>query len=329
MDYRSRVKRLTLEGGRYIRQFNSNDPIHPIVNTFTTLFLEKNLMKIYERDFVELNYRQRINDKYTIRSNWSWAHRRELFNNSSYTLVNRDKEVYTLNAPINTELLSTSFATHQAFIGTVGIDARPWIKYRIRNGNKIRIDAASPLITFDYRKGFADVGGSDVDYDLVELGFKYGFRIGIRGKLDVALNAGKFLNNDQMYFMDYKHFLGNQTPFITTDPVGSFRLLDYYQYSTQQEYFNANVHYHFRKFLLTRFPLVRLTGITENVFVNYLSTPYSRNYTEVGYSLDGILRVFRLEAAASFLGGNYQNYGFRIGIATSITSDSDSININF
>lgn len=118
--------------------------------------------------------------------------------------------------------------------------------------------------------------------------------------------------------MDYKHFLGNRTPFVTTDPVSSFRLLDYYAFSTQKQYFTANVHYHWRKFLITRIPYVRLAGITENIFVNYLTTPTSRNYTEVGYGLDGILRIFRLEAAASFQNGSYQAVGFRLGIASNI-----------
>ena len=46
--------------------------------------------------------------------------------------------------------------------------------------------------------------------------------------MDVKLNVGTFANQDQIQFPDYKHFLGNQTIFSTTDPVGSFRLLDYY-----------------------------------------------------------------------------------------------------
>jgi hypothetical protein len=62
-------------------------------------------------------------------------------------------------------------------------------------------------------------------------------------------------------------------------------------------------------------------GIRENIFVNYLATPSSRNYAELGYSIDGILRIFRLEAAASFSSGQYQDYGFRLGIATNIGVD--------
>ena len=123
--------------------------------------------------------------------------------------------------------------------------------------------------------------------------------------------------------MDYKHFLGNKTPFVTTDPVGSFRVLDYYAYSTHDKYFTANVHYHLRKFLITRIAYVRLAGITENLFVNYLASPTSNNYAELGYGLDGILRLFRLEFAASFQNGNYTASGFRIGISSSLGINFD------
>ena len=318
VDYRNRDARVTLEGGRYVEQFNSDVPIHPFVNTFTTLFLGDNLMKLYERDFVDLNYRQRMNEKYTVRTNWSWARRYELQKRSDFTFFNSNKDEYTSNVPVNLELNNASFQPNTAFTGSVGFEARPWQKYKIRNGRKMRVDDSSPLFTLDYRKGFDNALSSEVKFDLLEVGFKHGMKLGIRGKLDVALKAGKYLTADKLYFMDYKHFLGNRTPFVTTDPVGSYRLMDYYLNSTRDQYFTANVHYHFRKFLFTRIPKVRMFGVSENIFVNYLATPFAKNYTEVGYGLDGILRIFRLEAAVGFQNGQYLNTGFRIGIASSI-----------
>jgi hypothetical protein len=95
--------------------------------------------------------------------------------------------------------------------------------------------------------------------------------------------------------------------------------MDYYRFSTSDKYFMTNAHYQFRKFLVTNIPYVRLAGIRENVFVNYLATPTSKNYTEVGYAIDGILRIFRLEGIMAFRDGKYLDYGFRIGIATSIS----------
>jgi len=323
VDYRTNNSRVTIEGGRYVQQYNSDEPIHPIVNTFTTLFLERNLIKLYERDFVEINYRQRLDAKFTLVTNWSMARRYELFNTSDFMLIKSDKESYTPNEPVNQLLNTTSFPTHNALIGSIGIEARPWQKYRIRNGRRFRVENSSPLLTLNYRKGLQNLINSEVDFDLIEAGFKHSIRMGIRGRLDVAVKGGKFINTNKIHFMDYAHFLGNRTPFVTTDPVGSFRLLDYYLYSTRDKYFTTNVHYHFRKFLITQFPLIRLTGVTENIFINYLAAPLSNDYTEVGYSLDGILRIFRLEGAVSFSGGNYQSYGFRIGVATSVGVNFD------
>ncbi len=320
VDYRTRTSRLTVEGGKYIQQYNEADPIHPVINSIYSLFLRDNFMKIYERNFIEANYRKRFDDKYTFKANLTWARRQELYNTTDYSFFANSKDnYYTPNAPLNNELSNTSFSPNTAFTVAVGIEARPWQKYRIRNGRKFRAENTSPLFTIDYKRGFDGLLGSEVNFDQMEVGVKHGMKLGIRGKLDVAIKAGKFFNADKIYLMDYQHFLGNRTPFVTTDPVGSFRLLDYYKYSTRDQYFTANVHYHFRKFLVTRFPMVRLTGITENVFVNYLATPTSKNYTEVGYGIDGILRIFRLEFATAFQDGKYVDKGFRAGIATSIT----------
>lgn len=319
--FRNKNFRFELSGGRYIKQYNADEPILPVLNTLTTLFLEENLMKIYERDYIDLKYRQKLSDFVTINTSWSYMTRRELFDSALHIKwVDRkgDEFGYTPNRPVNAELTNTGFNEHQAFIGSIGIAARPWLKFRIRNERRIEIQNSSPLITLDYRKGLS-VLGSDVDFDQIELGLKHDIKIGVRGDLTFALRGGMFLNSSSMYFMDYKHFLGNRTPFSTTDPVGSFRLLDYYNFSTSDKYFAGNVHYHFRKFMVTRIPVVRLTGIRENIFVNYLATHASRNYTEVGYGIDGILRLFRLEVAAAFRDGQYLNYGFRIGIATSLT----------
>ena len=321
--YRSTNSRVTLEGGRYVEQFNNEAPIHPVVNTFTTLFMEKNLMKLYEQDFVNIGYRQQLNDKITVATQGHLARRHELFNASGFTLVDSGKEAYTTNEPDNKLLVTTGFRDHNALTASVALEVRPWQKFRIRNGRKGPVQDSSPLITLSYKKGIEGPFNSSVDFDLIEVGYKHAIRIGIRGKLDVAMKGGKFINDRKMYFMDYAHFLGNQTPFITTDPVGSFRLLDYYLYSTNDKYFTANAHYHFRKFLITRFPLVRLTGVTENIFVNYLATPLSEDYTELGYSLDGILRIFRLEGAVSFSEGRYQSFGFRIWVATSVGVNFD------
>jgi hypothetical protein len=63
---------------------------------------------------------------------------------------------------------------------------------------------------------------------------QHGFETGIRSKLRYKLVAGKFLNNNAVQFPDYQHFAGNRFFFQLGDPVGTFRMLDYYQYSTSK-----------------------------------------------------------------------------------------------
>jgi hypothetical protein len=321
-DLRNRNFRVTLEGGRYIQQFNAGEPIHHFVNTFSTLMWGRNYMKLYERDYIDLNYRQRINDKLTFRSNFVWASRSELQNNTTYTFFASYQDRFTPNAPASVEAPETTFETHKAFTGSIGLEARPWQKFRIRNGNKSRIDHSSPLFTIDYKKGFHSLLGSQVDFDFLEAGVRHRIKIGVRGTLDVAAQGGGFLNSSQMYFMDFKHFMGNRTTFITTDPSASFRLLDYYLYSTHGNYGQFLLHYHFRKFAVTQLPKARLLGLGESVFLAHVVTK-NINYSEVGYSLEGILRVFRAEIATSFTGLDLANakFGFRIGIASSIAID--------
>jgi len=320
VEFRAKDWRIWAEGGKYVTQFNINEPIHSFVNTITTLSRGDNYMKLYERNFIDLNYRHRFNDKYTLRSYWSWSDRYELQNNANYTLFKRNKENLTSNEPVNVELPSTSFEPNQAFIGSVALDARPWQKYRIRNGNKQRVNTSTPVFTLEYRKGFSNIFNSDVRFDQVELTVRKQVKLGIRGTLDLTMRGGTFFNNDKMYFMDYKHFMGNRTYFITGDPTSSFRLLDYYRYSTSDEYLEGHIHYHFRKFLLTYLPKARMMGLSESLFVNHLTTR-AAHYSEIGYSIDGILRIFRVEAAMGFQDLKFKdaNFGFRLGIATSIT----------
>ena len=275
-------------------------------------------MKHYERKYLDLSFEKKFSDKVKFNVGLTYNERTQLENNSSYHLIDRTHREYTDNAPISIELPDTSFPDHQAVIGKFSTQYEPWVKYKIYNGKKSRINAFSPKFTLVYFKGINDVLDSDVDYDLLEVGYRHTFKIGVRGLGDISMKAGQFLNDDKMYFMDYKHFLGNRTPFATTDPVGSFRMLDYYAFSTKKEYLTASFHYQMRKFLVTRLPMLRIMGIRESFFANHLATDNSMNYTELGYGINYIFRFFRVEAVTNWVDGEYNDYSIRIGIAANL-----------
>ncbi len=310
--------RIAVEGGRFVSQYNEDEPIHPHINTFSSLLFRKNYMKIYEKQYAKVEYQFAPSDWLIFNASAEWAQRSALFNTNDYSLFYRKRD-YTPNEPVNSELEDTGFPQHEATKFKASIRYWPIKRYTIYNGNKRPLRDRSPELLLSYEKGIANWLGSDVDFDHLSAGLKHSFVFGVSGKLEFEILGGTFLNKNQMFFMDYKHFDGNRTILSSIRPAGAFRLLDYYMFSTDGAYFSGHTHYQFRKFLITQLPEIRFSGIRENIFFNYLKTETSPHYYEVGYSIDRIFRLLRLEVAASFHDSHYQEVGLRIGLATIFT----------
>ncbi len=307
---RFRQHKLKLDGGRYIQQINGEYPIPSILNTAYSLLFEQNYMKLYEQDYARLRWEGKLNDGLSIETSLQYAHRRGLENRSAEKIFDWTNRDYTSNNPENVELNETALPTHTATTIQVKLAYKPYLQYGLRNGRKYLVSDKSPTISLEYRKGLMDI-----NYDFVSLGLQHYFNIGIRGKVGYAVSAGSFLSKNKLYLPDYKHFNGNRMFVQFADAVSSFRILDYYKFSTADKYIEGHAYIQLRKFLLTQFTTLRMFGIKENIFVNQLLTPKTA-YTEAGYTLDGIFRIFRLEGVASFENGKYANWGIRIGITT-------------
>lgn len=311
------------EGGSFIQQFNADNPINPLINSLSSLLFKKNYMKLYQKEYFSIGWKYTPSAFFNVQVNAERALRTELYNANSYSLFYKDSRNYSPNAPENIELANTGKMLPVATTVSARIAYRPLRGYALYNGARRPLTDRSPEIILDYKKGIKGFLGSDVDFDRLELGLKHRLNVGAGNRLDFDLLGGSFLGKKALSFADFKHFDGNRTILTPLRPAGGYRLLDYYQFSTAGTYFSGNVHYAFRKFLLTRLPAVRYRGIRENLFVNYLKTSYSPNYFEVGYSLDNVFRLFRVEVASSFYNGNYKETGVRVGIATVFRFNSD------
>jgi hypothetical protein len=313
-----RLSTFRIEGGRYIFQFNAQKPISELLNTLSCLFYERNFIRLYEKDYLAASFRIPLSDKITLRGGVEWAQRYHPENRTTQAWFNRTDRVYASNIPTNEIWQGPPAEPENAFLVRASLTARPWLKYRMRNGERQVIRNSSPTVGLYYRKGIEGIGGSITDFDHIDMSFQHRFKVGAAGNMDIKTELGWFLNNDYTGFADFRHFMGNRLPLVTSSPVGSYRLLDYYTYSTNAHYLAAHVHYQFRKLLFTRIPKVWLMGIKENLFVNYLGAPTSGHYTELGYSVDNIFRIFRAEAVMAIQDGRYYDWGIRVGIASNL-----------
>jgi hypothetical protein len=306
------------EGGRYPFQLNPENPIHPLVNGFMTLLFERNYMKIYEKDYVLLALQKRFDRKYNGSISAEWAKNRQLVNHSDFIIFDSRKHEYTSNIPLNREIDTTYFPEYTSSVVTFDFTASPWLRYTIRNGSKSVIDHSSPELSVRYRTSIPGLLDADSEFHQLELGVKHTLRFAGGGILNFNATGGAFLGAKQLYFPHFRHFSGNRTPFATLDPAKSYRMLDYYTFSTGNEYFTLFTNYQFRKLLATQIFEVRLAGIKESVFLNLLETQSSDHYFELGYGLNYIFRVFRLEFVTAWQDLKYQDFAVRIGIAANL-----------
>ncbi len=321
--YRDKGGSVTLSGGRYVAQYNPNSPIDASLNTIATLLFGQNLMKLYQKDyFLNLTGTTKLlpNNQFSLTGSLEVAQRSELTNyrDDLKPWIGWFGSNFTPNRPINNEDKGPTDAgavmpTHQAVtLDVLATGQLGQTRYSIRNGEKRNIRATGPIWLLNYRRGFADV-----DYDFVQAQVRHSIETGIRSRLDLAVRGGAFLTSNKLYLPDFKHFAGNEFFVQNGDPLTQFRLLPYYQYSTKSRFLEAHALIEFRQLLLTQIIYARLFGLKEDLFVHYLATPTSRNYTEVGYALDGlvpkILPFFRLEVIGQFQDGTYKGWGIRVG----------------
>ena len=116
-----------------------------------------------------------------------------------------------------------------------------------------------------------------------------------------------------MNFMDFRHFLGNQTSLSRAD-YRAFQLLDYYKYSTQDRYLEGHYEHHFNGFVMNGFPLINKLKSQLVLSAHYLWTPTSLNYLELGVGLEHLLKIIRVDFVMGLQEGNQVSTGIRLGV---------------
>ncbi|CAH1000637.1 hypothetical protein LEM8419_01771 [Neolewinella maritima] len=312
--------RYYLRGGRYLRQFDDSPAIDPILNSFTSLIWGDNYIRLYERAYATAGYRKRFSDAFKLSGTLTYEDRRAVTNQTNHRWGGPDEFAYAPNAPVNAERGVVDDVQNAALVEILAA-YRPGLKYYIRNGKKRVIDGSAPVLGLGVQVGLPSIGNSTSDFTRIEGSYRHRFEAGRKGDVNLLLRAGAYLSNTYVDFPDFKHFATSEILLTRLDPIGSYRLLPYYLNSTGEEYGEAYIHYQFRKLLLTNIRKLHLIGLKEDLFVNYLYTPTSDHYTELGYSLDNILRVFRLEFVTSFRDGGYEDFGVRLSFTTSFGSE--------
>ncbi|MFD2598875.1 DUF5686 and carboxypeptidase regulatory-like domain-containing protein [Sphingobacterium corticis] len=306
---------LTLRGGSNVQQFNSSEPIAPFVNTVASLFFKENFIKLYQRDHIEFAYEQVLAPELSIFATLQYNRRSPLFINTHYSFRDKDK-LFESNDPLQPENYNSApFERHHIAKWRVGSVINPGRRVIDRpDGYQYISRPYMPTIRVQLEQGFA----SDHDYFFASANVREDVSWQNKGTLQLFARGGVFFDADNMSFIDFKHFNGNQTHIGSSkEYMDRFMILPYYTNSTNQRYIETHAEHHFEGFLLNKIPLLNRLGFTEVIGHHHFSIPNKPSYQEFTVGLDkigwGKFRVFRIDYVRAIQAGDHQN-GWVIGM---------------
>ena len=280
----------------YVEPYNHNYSISEIVNTAYTLSDYRNYLKLYLKKSIEAYYRQEILNGLYLNFRTSIEERSALKNTYSLKVFDH-KNYFTSNNPLYPYSDSIQFPTHSAFLFNVKLKYNIKQRYTTYPNQKYVWRNKYPTLYLEYTRAIP-FNNSMVDYDLLQ--FKIKDKIDLRyfGDLKWEVNAGKFLTSNKMYFMDYQHFAGNQT--IILNNWNTFRVLNYFNFSTNDYFFQAHSEYNLNGLLIGKLPLLKKFKLEEVITAHYLYNSLLNNYFECSFGIDKIFYVVRIEYALAY-----------------------------
>ena len=309
---------LNLSGGNTVKQFNAEQPISNIINSISSLAFKNNYMKLYNLEFAAISYSQDIANGVNLNGKIEYQQRKPLFNNTDFSYFNKN-DLYSSNNPLApADFTSSAFEKHHLtkvnLLAKINFgnkySSRPDGKFNIRN-NKY------PTLYLGYEKAIA-ANEKKYEFDHFNARLTYDLTLGNKGVLGLNLKAGKFLNADNIAFIDYKHFNGNQTHIGQTERyLNVFNLLPYYSNSTNDSYFEAHMEHNDKGYIMNKIPLLNKLKSTLVIGFHTLATPNSKPYSEFTAGLDnlgfGKFKLFRVDYVRSYQNG-YKGDGVVFGL---------------
>ena len=291
--------------------FNQRNGINPTLNMLTSLYYKDNHLKLYDKNYIKIYHRTDLANGLHFNTMLEYANRKQLYNNSKWNIWNPSNNDYTSNIP---EGIDPNFVgDSKAFTLSAKLSYTPHHRYYIKHGVKrMMYFHEQPTFNLLYKKSFKNVFNSNSEYELLEASVRQEIETGFNDRLTYQIKAGKFFSRPD-YFADFKHFATSKPVFMLEAYLETFRLLDYYQHSTNDKYLEGHLQFSSDRLLLKRLPILNNSlAIQEKIFVNYLTSPNYKNYWEVGYGLSQIFLLLDIEVFCNFKGKEYQETGLKI-----------------
>ncbi len=315
---RMKQSQISFRAGIASKDFNSTGGINPFLNSITSLFMERNYMKLYETRYFTAGYRTEIANGLYLDLSVGYDDRRILFNNTTFSIIDT-KRSYTDNMPGNEYITNWSDPgyrpvnhTHSDF--NITFSYTPRQQYSINNNIKSPRGSEYPTFSISWKHGYNEKtavseGGH---FDLLRIEASKRNETGAFGEFRWRLRTGGFINSDGANYFDFVHFNTQPLPVLLNDYEDAFHLPGYYKMCTPGYFTEFHLKYTTPYLLIKLLPVLSNTLMRENIGLSFLWMSDHDTYTEVGYTISEFLLLGEIGVYAGFYNFNYENLGFKL-----------------
>ena len=308
-----------VEGGKYVFQYNPDNPVLPWFNTYAALFYRENDLKLYERwegsAFLRRNYGNGLN--WFIKA--SYQQRLPLENTSTYSFTNWGSYDFGSNVPTHAAAVAAPWTKNDAALIYASISYKPGFTYTQFPDYKVANGSNWPRFTLTYEKGIPGIFNSVSDFDKWHFMIHDDVHMNLFGTLMYNVGAGGFLNSNYVAIPDLMHLYGNRGIGYAAPYLRSFQFAQYYAFSNKEPlYGEAHIEYHLNGLLSNKIPLLRQARYYLVMGGNVFYARQSDYYTEAFIGIDNIgwklVRVLRVDFVQSWDSNFGSNSGIRFGL---------------
>jgi len=295
------------DAGYYLFQYDPSNPITPVLNSFYTLFGNQNYLKAYNKTWVSGAFETALTRGLMVKGSIEVAERSPLFNTTIFSFTQKENKNFTSNNPINPADSLPEFSTHSLQNVKLDFTWQPGRKYILYPDRTLLSDSKWPIISSSVKLTNA---GNGIFLDL-QASIEKKISFGLAGNSNMIVSLGTFVNPENAYFIDYKHFSGNQT-IVYTPGARQFQILPYYTFSSSSSWITMQLHHQFEGFLLNKLPFIKTLKLKEYAGVNLLSNDKTRAYAEFYAGISKWL--ISVGYVAAFNQDGFYASGFRCGV---------------
>ncbi|MGL4292227.1 MAG: DUF5686 family protein [Bacteroidales bacterium] len=303
------VGKLKLISGDVSADFDSDEHVSRLENSLYSLFLGRNFIKLYRKKFIELQNSFYPFPGFRLYNTFGIQWRGSLKNHIEYSFIKPKKDFVQDNIPFNEYYREMPHNT--ALIGSFGFDFTLCKACVINPKTNEIIYSYVPTVSAKLVFGIPAGHQNRSKFQYIEGSLNQRFKFSGKTTIDYKIGGGIFINEQNLWFPDFRHFGAYSLPSMRTFTDDGYFLIGYYKADTKKEWIKGSANFMSEKLTLTRIPFFSKNHFSEGIHYRYLWTPEIRHYSEIGYSF-GFKDLFRAGIFLGFVGVKYSNIGFTV-----------------